>query len=190
MEKNLIESTLEEENLFKGALLDVWRDRVLLPDEKESFREYIRHPGAVVIVARFGNGDILMEEQFRYAPKQVFWELPAGKIDPGENILNAAQRELLEETGFAAQTWEYVGFFYPAIGYSDEVIQIFQAYHLEKVSSPQLDEGEFLNVVRFSEAQLLEKIKNGEILDGKTLATLARVGIFKTLKQKNRNAAF
>ncbi len=178
MEKNLTEHTLEEKSIWQGALLDVWRDKVLLPSGKESFREYIRHPGAVVIVAFLENGDILMEEQFRYAPKQVFWELPAGKIDPGEDILCAAQRELLEETGFCAHTWENAGFFYPAIGYSNEIIHIFKAQNLEKVASPKLDEGEFLNVLCVSPQTLLEKIQNGEILDGKTLATLARVRFF------------
>jgi len=106
-DSHLIESEIESETVFDGVLLEVRKDRVRLPDGKESLREYIVHPGAVVILAFLDNGNLLFERQFRYPLRRVFLELPAGKIDPGEAMLDTARRELLEETGYIASDWEY-----------------------------------------------------------------------------------
>ena len=124
---HLIESEVSSETVFKGALLNVRKDRVLLPNGQESIREYIVHPGAVVVLAFLPNGNLLFERQFRYPLRRVFLELPAGKIDHGEAIIDTTQRELKEETGYVASDWEYLGVMHPCIGYSDERIEIFAA---------------------------------------------------------------
>lgn len=100
---HLIESEISSESVFKGVLLDVRKDEVRLPNGKQTVREYIVHPGAVVVLAFLDNGNLLFERQFRYPLRRVFLELPAGKIDPGEAILDTARRELLEETGHVAR---------------------------------------------------------------------------------------
>ena len=129
----LHESALDSERVFDGALLKVWRDRVRLPNGGESVREYVRHPGAVVVVAQLPDGSLLFERQFRYPLRRAFLELPAGKIDGGEDILVCAKRELREETGYEAAEWRHLGVMHPCIGYSDERIEIFLAGGLTHV---------------------------------------------------------
>ena len=116
LDVHLIESEISTETVFKGALLNVRKDAVCLPNGKESIREYIVHPGAVVILAVLPNGNLLFERQFRYPLRRIFLELPAGKIDHGEAIIDTAQRELKEETGYVASDWEYLGVMHPCIG--------------------------------------------------------------------------
>ena len=171
-DKHLIEEQLASEIVFKGKLLEVRRDRVKLPDDGESIREYIVHPGAVVVLALLDNGNLLFERQFRYPVRRVFLELPAGKIDAGEEILATARRELLEETGHAADSWEYLGVMHPCIGYSDERIEIFLARGVRQVSEQQLDHHEFLEVVELSPAAAREAVFRGEITDAKTITAL------------------
>lgn len=169
---HLIESQLSTESVFEGALLKVRKDRVRLPNGGESIREYITHPGAVVVLARLPNGNLLFERQFRYPLQRVFLELPAGKIDPGEAILTTAQRELREETGYVADVWEHLGVMHPCIGYSNERIEIFLAEGLRVIGEQALDHNEFIELIELSPAQAQAAVWSGEITDAKTITAL------------------
>ena len=169
---HLIESEISSQTIFKGALLHVRKDAVRLPNGHESIREYIVHPGAVVILAFLPNGNLLFERQFRYPLRRVFLELPAGKIDPGEAIIDTAQRELKEETGYVASDWEYLGVMHPCIGYSDERIEIFAARGLHLAGEKQLDHNEFLDVVELSPKDAKLAVWDGQITDAKTITSL------------------
>lgn len=165
------EETLASEEVFAGKLLHVHRDKVRLPDGHESIREWIAHPGAVVVVAVLDNGRLLFERQYRYPLRRVFLELPAGKIDPGEHILDTARRELREETGYKARVWRHVGTMHPCIGYSDERIEIFIAQGLSYIGHA-LDDGEILEIVELSIDDALLSVRDGEITDAKTVTAL------------------
>jgi ADP-ribose pyrophosphatase len=165
------EELLEGELVFSGRLLEVHRDRVRLPDGSEGVREYIRHPGAVAIVALFADGRVLLERQFRYPLGRAFIEIPAGKLEPGENHLETARRELLEETGYVASEWRRLGLIHNAIGYSDEGIEIWAARGLE-LRGQQLAEGEFLEVFTVPLAEAQAMARDGRITDVKTIAGL------------------
>lgn len=169
----LHEERLSSERVFDGVLLKLYRDRVRLPDGGESVREYVRHPGAVVVVAQLSDGSLLFERQFRYPLGRAFIELPAGKIDVGEDILVCARRELREETGYEATDWQHVGVIHPCIGYSDERIEIFFARGLSHVGHAW-DEGEFLEILHMPIAAAEAAIRSGEITDAKTITALYR----------------
>lgn len=171
-DSHLIESEISSETVFEGALLHVRKDVVRLPNGKQSIREYIRHPGAVVVLALLDNGKLLFERQFRYPLRRVFLELPAGKIDAGEDILLTAQRELLEETGYVAREWQHLGVMHPCIGYSDERIEIFVARGLHLTGEKQLDHNEFLDVLELSSGEARAAVLDGGITDAKTITAL------------------
>ena len=176
---DLKETCLNSVVVYDGDFLNVRKDSVTLPDGSISPREYITHPGAVAIIALLDNGNLVMERQFRYAPRQEFVELPAGKIDPGEDILGTAKRELLEETGYVAREWTHLTTAWPCIGYADERMEYFLARGLTH-QGRQLDEGEFLEVFELSLPIAIEWVRQGKINDSKTI-----VGLFwleKTLK--------
>ncbi|MCB1960315.1 MAG: NUDIX hydrolase [Rhodocyclaceae bacterium] len=167
----LTETELDSEQVFDGVLLKVHRDRVRLPDGNTSIREYIRHPGAVVVIAVLPDGRLVFERQFRYPLRRAFIELPAGKLEPGEAIEACARRELREEVGYEAARWTHVGTMHPCIGYSDERIEVFLAEELHHVGH-QWDEGEFLEILSLSVAEAQRAIRAGELTDGKTLSAL------------------
>jgi ADP-ribose pyrophosphatase len=169
--QNLTEETLSSDQVLQGHFLQVWRDRVRLPSGQAALREYIAHPGAVVVVAHLADGRILMERQYRYPLHRVMVELPAGKLDASEDPLLCARRELREETGYSARQWAYAGGMHNAIAYSNEIIHMFFARGL--TAGPQkLDEGEFLEVFALTLDELLLAAAQGQITDAKTLTAL------------------
>jgi ADP-ribose pyrophosphatase len=157
--------------VFDGDLLHVRRDRVRLPNGGEAAREYVVHPGAVLMLPILADGRLVLERQFRYPVGRVMLEFPAGKIDPNETPLATAKRELREEAGYTAGTWQHLGTVHPEIGYSTEAIEIYIATDLAHVGA-QLDEGEFLDVVLMTEDELLAAFDAGLVTDGKTVAAL------------------
>jgi ADP-ribose pyrophosphatase len=168
MDDHLKETKVDGEIAYDGHFLKVVRDRVKLPDGKITQREFIRHPGAVVILALFDDGRVLLERQFRYPNEQVFIEFPAGKIDPGEASLACAKRELEEETGYTATEWHYVCTIHNAIAYSDEHLDLFLARGLT-AGAAKLDDGEFLETFTATIPEMLEMVKRGDITDVKTV---------------------
>jgi len=168
---HLRETRIDGEAVFDGALLHVRRDRVRLPDGGEAVREYVVHPGAVLLVPVLDDGRLLVERQFRYPLDRVFLEFPAGKIDPGEAPEATARRELVEETGFEAGTLTPLALLHPVISYSTEAIQCFVARALRHVGA-RLDHGEFLELATPTLDELLASCDRGEITDAKTVASL------------------
>jgi len=165
------ETPLSSESVFQGRLLNVKRDLVRLPDGKEAHREYILHPGAVVILALTDQDELVMERQYRYPLGRDFFELPAGKIDAGEDPADTARRELAEETGYTAQEWKRLGLIHPSIGYSNERIEIFMARKLSLTQS-SLDDEEFLEVFTLPLRTAIEWVRSGAITDTKSIAAL------------------
>ena len=167
----LTETQLGSEIILNGRFLQVQRDLVRLPDGNQATREYIVHPGAVMVIAQMNDGRFVMERQYRYPVQRVMIEFPAGKLDAGESCLACAQRELLEETGFTARKWARAGVLHPVISYSTEFIEVWFARGL--TAGPQkLDAGEFLEVFTASMDELLTWCAEGLVTDAKTLSGL------------------
>lgn len=167
----LAERSLESERVLDGHFLQVYRDRVELPSGQTAWREYIKHPGAVVIVATDEQGCFVVERQYRYPMGRVMLEFPAGKLDPGEDPLVCAQRELQEETGFRAREWARAGVMHNAIAYSDEAIHIYFARGLT-AGVQHLDTEEFLEVDAMDLHDMLRAVQSGCITDAKTITAL------------------
>jgi ADP-ribose pyrophosphatase len=165
---HLTETRISSEEIFRGRFLHAMRDTVRLPDGSQATREYIIHPGAVMILAQLEDGRLVLERQYRYPVQNVMIEFPAGKIDAGEASLACAQRELLEETGYTARQWARAGVLHPVISYSTEFIDIWFARGLTP-GERKLDAGEFLDVFTATPAELLEWCGKGLVTDAKTL---------------------
>lgn len=159
---------LTSERVFDGVFLHVNRDTVRLPDGSETYREYILHPGAVMIIPILDDGQVVMERQWRYPLARSFIEFPAGKIDAGEPPLETCRRELREETGYSAERFTFVARINNAISYSNEHIDLYLAEGLT-AGERKLDDGEFLDVLKVPPSQILEWVRDGTITDVKTI---------------------
>lgn len=164
---HLVERFLDSEVRLSGGFLTVVRDRVQLPDGGVATREYVRHPGAVAVVPIRDDGRLVLVRQYRHPVGRVLLEWPAGKIDPGEDVLACAARELREETGYTARLWARAGVFHNACAYSDEGIEIWLARGLCE-GAASLDAGEFVEVALHDPADLQSLVMAGAITDMKT----------------------
>jgi ADP-ribose pyrophosphatase len=167
-DNHLRETVLDRTELFKGNFLHVVRDTVRLPSGAHAAREFVLHPGAVMVIGLLDSGQVVLERQYRHPVQGVIIVFPAGKLDAGESSLACARRELQEETGYSAREWACAGRLAPTIGYSNEFIEIWFARGLV-AGERALDEGEFLEVFTAAPEQLLAWCRSGEVLDGKTL---------------------
>lgn len=167
-DQHLRETPVARAELLRGHFLHVVRDTVRLPSGNEATREYVLHPGAVMVIGLLDDGRVVMERQFRHPMQAVMIEFPAGKLDAGEASLTCAQRELIEETGYRAREWAFAGRLAPTIAYSDEIIDIWFARGLT-LGDRHLDDEEFLDVFTADPTELAQWCRSGEVIDGKTL---------------------
>ncbi len=168
---HLREDTVSSETVFRGRLLEVRRDRIRLPDGSEGGREFIVHPGAVMVVPLLDDGRLVMERQWRYPLARAMLEFPAGKLEAGEPTVECARRELREETGYEAREWALAGVLHNAIAYSNEHIEIWFARGLS-AGQRHLDDGEFLDLVLVEPDELDRLCASGAVTDAKTLIGL------------------
>lgn len=166
------EKTLNSEIVYNGKVVTVLRDNAEISDGTTSLREVVKHSGGVVILA-LKEDKILFVKQFRYPLKKVLTELPAGKLEKGEEPLCAAKRELEEETGYRAEKWTDLGYIYTSPGYSDEKLYLYKAENLQFIECNP-DFGEILQPCEYKKEDVLTMIKNGEISDAKTICALMR----------------
>ncbi|MFZ9543567.1 MAG: NUDIX domain-containing protein [Hylemonella sp.] len=171
-DSHLIETRLSSEEIFQGHFLHAFRDRVSLPDGSNAVREYVRHPGAAMVIPLLEDAHrgtlVVLERQYRHPVAQVMIEFPAGKLDKNEDGLCCAQRELREETGYQAKEWAHAGVLHPVISYSTEYIEVWFARGLT-AGPPSLDQGEFLEVFTATPSEVLDWCFEGKITDSKTL---------------------
>ncbi|MFK7966869.1 MAG: NUDIX domain-containing protein [Burkholderiaceae bacterium] len=163
----LREEPIDGSIVYEGLFLKIQRDRARMPDGGEAGREFVLHPGASAMVPIFPDERILIERQFRYPLKRVFTEIPAGKIDTGETPLQTAQRELIEETGYAAAEWAPLTSIHPAIGFADERIDIFLCRDMHE-RRQSLDASEFVEIDFVTVGWLVDELRAGRLTDVKT----------------------
>ncbi|MEK7318965.1 MAG: NUDIX hydrolase [Pseudomonadota bacterium] len=165
---HLRETAVASATIHRGKFLTLKQDIVRLPNGKQAGREYVLHPGAVMMIPLFDDGTVLMERQFRYPIGEVMLEFPAGKLDPQEGAQRCGERELLEETGYTARRWDYLTRIHPVISYSTEFIDLFLARDLI-AGEAKLDDGEFLETFIPPVGQVIDWVRQGRITDVKTI---------------------
>lgn len=173
----LNEVTVSSRVVFQGRVVQVLQDEAQLPDGNRALRDVVRHPGGAAVLALEEDGTVWLVRQFRYPLGEVLLELPAGKLDRGEDPALAARRELSEETGLEAGRWDDLGHILVSPGYCDERIYLYLARDLHR-SQRHPDEDEFLDVTTLPFQTLLEQVMRGAVTDGKTVALTLKVKAF------------
>jgi ADP-ribose pyrophosphatase len=174
---DLIEKTISSESIYNGQIINVFRDKVELPNGKSSYREVVRHNGAVCVAAITEENELLFVRQFRYPFKEILLELPAGKFDrKDEDPLDCAKRELFEETGAVGRDYKYLGKIYTSPGFCDEIIHLYSC-RVESVGESRPDEDEFLDVLQIQFDDAVSMIIDGKILDPKTITAITMLKI-------------
>ncbi len=168
----LHEKTLSSSYLYRGRIVNIRQDRVEQSDKKVAFREIVEHPGAVAVLALDREESVILVKQHRQPAGEILFEIPAGKLEPNEEPLECARREMLEETGLEGAKWQQLFSFYPSPGFCDEVIHLFQVENLKEAVSPTSDPDERINIARFSLKETWSMIAGGRIKDGKTIIAL------------------
>ncbi|MDR2192570.1 MAG: NUDIX hydrolase [Endomicrobium sp.] len=167
----MIEKLVKQNKIYSGRAVDFYCDEVELPNEEIAKREYLGHPGAAAVLAFLDKKNIVLVKQFRYPVGKITYEIPAGKIDPGETPLHCIEREIEEETGFIAKRFEKLISFYPTTAFSNEILHVFAAFGLER-GKQNPDEDEFISAEIVSFKQALKMVKSGQIMDAKTVVAL------------------
>lgn len=168
---DLTERQLASKSVYRGGFFEVFKDEVRLPDGKTATREYIKHPGAVMMLPVLDDRRVVLVRQFRYPVGQHFIEIAAGKLEPGEEPLATAKRELVEECGYEAASWQHIMTFHPCIGYSNERIEFYLARDLTHVGNGP-DEGEFLEVLHMTFDEAFQAVRDGKITEVKAIIGL------------------
>lgn len=182
---SLEEKTIRSEKIFSGNVISLFLEDVELPNGKTSKREIVKHPGAVAILAITDENKIVMVEQYRKALERTIVEIPAGKLEKGEEPAACARRELEEETGYGCGSLEWLTSFYTSPGFSDEIVHIYMAKGLEKIeNSASLDEDEFVNVEEMTLEEALQSIKEQKIYDAKTIFAVQYMQLQEAITKK------
>ncbi len=176
----LHEKTLSSSYLYRGKIINVRQDRVEMAGKQIAFREVVEHPGAVAVLAFDDRERVVLVRQHRQPAGEIMLEIPAGKLEPDEDPLDCARREMLEETGMEGSNWQELLTFYPSPGFCDEVIYLFQADNLREAVSPTSDPEERIDIIKLSLNEAWAMIANGQIKDGKTIIALQSAVIHKS----------
>jgi ADP-ribose pyrophosphatase len=180
---HLEEKTIKSERIFNGRIISLQVDEVQLPNGKTSKREIIKHPGAVAILPITNDGKIVMVEQYRKALERTLVEIPAGKLEKGEDPIDSARRELEEETGYVCENLDWLISFYTSPGFADEIVHLYVATGLsKKENAARLDEDEFVNIMELSLAEAKEYIVEKKIFDAKTAYAVQYLDLKEGLK--------
>lgn len=170
----LFEKTVGQQTIYKGKIINLRVDKAELPNGRACTREVIEHPGAVTIAPLTEDNELIFVRQFRYPLGEAILELPAGKLEPGEDPFEAGKRELREEAGAVASKYMYLGKYYPSPAYCEEIIHFYGAFDLT-FTEQELDEDEFLNIEKIPLERAAEMVMNNEISDGKTQALVLKL---------------
>jgi ADP-ribose pyrophosphatase len=184
--EHLVEKTIEKEKIFAGKVIDLYVEEVLLPNGKTSKREIIKHPGAVAVIAVTDEGKIVLVRQYRKAMERVLVEIPAGKLEKGEEPIATARRELEEETGYKCEKMRHLISFYTSPGFADELVHLYIAENLSKLeNSASLDEDEFVDVLEVTLEEALQLVNERQIYDAKTAYAIQYLQLQQALGEKH-----